>query len=129
MRQGVLAFVLLLPLVALLACKKKPKLEGKIVGFKQGSTSVIIARAKATKGSHVWCSEGGYGCEPFDMPASGEKDFEVDLSKGAYDTPKKVMLTAQYNDANKEQVPLDLAAALPPVLEVNGGYISCPPRE
>jgi hypothetical protein len=83
------------------------------------------------KGARVWCSAGGYGCDPFDMPASGEKDFDVDLSKGNYDTPKKVMLTASYHDKNEEHVPLDLTAALPPSLGVNsaGGYISCPPRD
>jgi hypothetical protein len=120
-----------LALLSLTACNKKPKLEGKIVGFKSGSTTDIVVHAKAIKGAHVWCSNGGYGCDPFDMPASGEKDFDVDMSKGSFDTPKKIMLTATYHDKNEEKVPLDVAASVPPALAVNsfGGFISCPPRE
>lgn len=128
MRKPLLAVVLL---VSLTACNRKPKLEGKVTGFKPGSTSVVMVHAKATKGSHVWCGPGGHSCEPFDIPASGEKDVEVDLSKGSYDTGSKVMLTATYRDKNKEVLPLDLAASVPPALEVMsyGGYVSCKPRE
>lgn len=127
MRKALPAVILL---VSLAACNRKPKLEGKVTGYKPGSTSIVMVHAKATKGSRVWCAAGGHACDPFDMPASGEKDIEVDLSKGHYDTPAKVMLTASYNDKNQEVVPLDLATSVPPALETSSnGYISCAPRE
>jgi len=127
MRKIALALVVL----SLTGCNKKPKLEGKVVGFKPGSKTVIVVHAKATKGSKIWCSSGGYGCDVNEMPSSGEMDVDVDLSKGDSQTPKKVMLTATWHDKNQEQVPLDLATALPPALDVNpfGGWVSCPPRD
>ena len=113
----------------LTGCKGKPKLEGKIVGFKPGSTTTLIVHAKATKGSKIYCASGGYPCDIYEMPASGEKDFEVDMMKASGDTPKKVVLTAELGK-NKEEVVLDVATSIPPVLEVSSaGYLSCTPRD
>jgi len=45
--------VALASLVLATGCKGKPKLEGKITGYKEGSATVIIVHAKAVKGSKI----------------------------------------------------------------------------
>jgi len=127
MRKAVVVTVATLVFVT--GCKGKPKLEAKIVGYKAGSKDIILVHAKATKGSKLWCGEGGYGCDIYIVPASGETEFEVDLGKGRGDTPKKVMVNAELGK-NHEIVPLDLEKDLPPALDISAnGYVSCKPRD
>jgi hypothetical protein len=107
--------VVAVAVVALLGgCKRKPKLEGKVTGFKPG-TDTLMMHVVTEKGMIVSCEPPGYGCKLTDVGPTGQADIELDTS-GQND--QKVHLKAQLGP-KENQIVLDPATSMPPTVKVS----------
>ncbi|MDB4993101.1 MAG: hypothetical protein JWM74_533 [Myxococcaceae bacterium] len=122
-----IVLLLALTVVALPACKRKLKLEGKVTGFKPGSTDTLLLHVVSEKGVSVECESPGYSCKRTDVAFNGETDIEVETIGSG--TEKKIYLKGQIGPRISHVV-IDPAASMPPAVRVGStGYVDCVARE
>lgn len=121
--RGIQAALLL---VALSGCNRKLPLEAKVVGYKPGSSTILLVEVKSNSGARVECMDGGLRCEKKDVGAPGAVNLEIDM-KYAGAAPMQVMLHAAHGPReNTLTLPLDASSGMPAKLDVApDGKITC----